>query len=660
MRKPRSPRPSISSPALTSPGTGLTNTDPQFCPPGWCSRRQRTISATRAAASTGVARGAATAEPRARRRAVRAASHGSGARAARGPTCTRRPNACRATASRRRRAPSSMSEPWPPAFMCTAPPIEPGMPTAHSKPGESRRCGAPGEHGERHRAAGRDRRAVRRRRRLAEVDVATPCRRATRRCPRTPRRRRACSNRARRRAAGVRRRAGPRRRAGGRRSTRADEQCCRPTDAIRGVRRQRLVTRRQRRRAGGRRARRRRGSSASRHLRTAVTGGAAPRRGGRRCRHIPSRCTRRRHRTSSATKRITSSRRGSHTTRARRVGVEHGVDDQLAGHARDRRRARGVDIGDHDHVGVDERVGVLAPHLGDAVIAVRLEHGDDPLPPVAAARGPRRARRRSRRADGRSRRRTSPRRRHRGRRSGAPRLRTGRAPTARRRTAHRRSSAIAAAPAALATLWRPRSGRAISPNRDRRRSQREREPAGLGDGIDHPVVGVVVEPVRDASRRPARRCAPALLVVGARAPADRAPARRSGRTRRRCPSNVPYWSRWSTSTLVRIVPCNGQFEVGAVALVGLDDQPLPTRPLCAGAHVGDVATDDEARSQTRVGEDQHQHRRRRRLAVRSGDGQRLGLGADRRQDARPAQDRDPVPRRRPAARRCGPGSPTRR
>ena len=44
MRSPRRPSPSTSSPALTSPGTGLTNTEPQFCPPGWCSRRQRTIS----------------------------------------------------------------------------------------------------------------------------------------------------------------------------------------------------------------------------------------------------------------------------------------------------------------------------------------------------------------------------------------------------------------------------------------------------------------------------------------------------------------------------------------------------------------------------------------------------------------------------------------
>ena len=34
IRKPRRPRLSISPPAVTSPGTGFTNTDPQFCPPG--------------------------------------------------------------------------------------------------------------------------------------------------------------------------------------------------------------------------------------------------------------------------------------------------------------------------------------------------------------------------------------------------------------------------------------------------------------------------------------------------------------------------------------------------------------------------------------------------------------------------------------------------
>ena len=41
---PGGPSPSTTAPAET-PGTGLTNTDPAFWPPGWCSRRQRTISA---------------------------------------------------------------------------------------------------------------------------------------------------------------------------------------------------------------------------------------------------------------------------------------------------------------------------------------------------------------------------------------------------------------------------------------------------------------------------------------------------------------------------------------------------------------------------------------------------------------------------------------
>ena len=83
-----------------------------------------------------------------------------------------------------------------------------------------------------------------------------------------------------------------------------------------------------------------------------------------------------------------------------------------------------------------------------------------------------------------------------------------------------------------------------------------------------------------------------------------------------------------------------QLEVGAVALVGLDDEPLPARPLRAGADVGDVAADDEARPQARLGEDQHQHRRRGRLAVGAGDRERAGLGADRGEHPRAAQRRD--------------------
>ena len=77
-----------------------------------------------------------------------------------------------------------------------------------------------------------------------------------------------------------------------------------------------------------------------------------------------------------------------------------------------------------------------------------------------------------------------------------------------------------------------------------------------------------------------------------------------------------------------------QLQMRAVALVGLDDEPLAAGPLRAGAHVGDVAADDEARPPAGLGEHQHQHRRGRRLAVRAGDGERLGLGADRRPASR--------------------------
>ena len=57
MRWPRRPRPSTRPPAVTSPGTGLTNTEPQFWPPGWCSRRHRTISAIVASARLAIAGG---------------------------------------------------------------------------------------------------------------------------------------------------------------------------------------------------------------------------------------------------------------------------------------------------------------------------------------------------------------------------------------------------------------------------------------------------------------------------------------------------------------------------------------------------------------------------------------------------------------------------
>ena len=83
-----------------------------------------------------------------------------------------------------------------------------------------------------------------------------------------------------------------------------------------------------------------------------------------------------------------------------------------------------------------------------------------------------------------------------------------------------------------------------------------------------------------------------------------------------------------------------QLQVRAVALVGLDDEPFAAGPLRAGSHVGDIAADDEARPPPRLGQDQHEHRRRGGLAVGAGDGQRLGLGADRRQHPGPTERED--------------------
>jgi hypothetical protein len=76
-----------------------------------------------------------------------------------------------------------------------------------------------------------------------------------------------------------------------------------------------------------------------------------------------------------------------------------------------------------------------------------------------------------------------------------------------------------------------------------------------------------------------------------------------------------------------------QGEVCAVALVGLDHQPLPSCPLRPRAHVGDVAADDEAGARTGLGQDEHQHRGGGGLAVCAGDCERLCHRADRREHA---------------------------
>ena len=60
---------------------------------------------------------------------------------------------------------AAMSEPWPPAFMRTAPPIEPGTPTAHSNPVKAAAAVRRATTGKRGRSPGRHRRTVDRRRR---------------------------------------------------------------------------------------------------------------------------------------------------------------------------------------------------------------------------------------------------------------------------------------------------------------------------------------------------------------------------------------------------------------------------------------------------------------------------------------------------------------
>jgi hypothetical protein len=62
------------------------------------------------------------------------------------------------------------------------------------------------------------------------------------------------------------------------------------------------------------------------------------------------------------------------------VGVQDGVDDELAGHAGDGLLAGGVDGGDDEQVGAGERVGEAAPQVAGARVAVRLEHAHDPPP----------------------------------------------------------------------------------------------------------------------------------------------------------------------------------------------------------------------------------------------------------------------------------------
>ena len=126
----------------------------------------------------------------------------------------------------------------------------------------------------------------------------------------------------------------------------------------------------------------------------------------------PSVITRSPGRACSSSQRARSSRRGD----VGDVGVAGSRDrahERLAGDAGDRLLAGGVDVADHDHVGVVERAREVGEQIAGARVAVRLERGDDAAAGEAARARPR-AWRAPRPGGGRSRRRpvtppTSPR-----------------------------------------------------------------------------------------------------------------------------------------------------------------------------------------------------------------------------------------------------------
>ena len=284
-----------------------------------------------------------------------------------------------------------MSEPCPPAFIRTAPPTEPGTPTAHSNPVSPAAAVRRASTGSATAAAGDDA-PRRRRRRHVERDLG---RRGERHgdARRSPRRRPAGSSRARPRAPAARSPHAPRRRERGRRRSRRRRTApaapptryvvsgASGTSALGAVAPSDRQPRRRRRRAVDRWPR----SSAI----TGSLGATAS--------------------TSSGSVAMSPQPIEMHTSPARELAGEE-LDQVVAARAATRHacvgwasstalttslpvtpgigvRARRVDLGEHHDVGVDERVGVVGPHHGHAVEAVGLEHGDDPLPAVAAVAG---------------------------------------------------------------------------------------------------------------------------------------------------------------------------------------------------------------------------------------------------------------------------------
>ena len=132
---PRRPRPSIRLPALTSPGTGLTNTEPAVLAARLVlaapahdlgDRRLGRRRGRRARSCSRARRARPGASPRSEPRKRRPSSPA-------GHVARRRSPAARSNTSTSTRH-AAMSEPCPPAFIRTAPPTEPGTPTAHSNP----------------------------------------------------------------------------------------------------------------------------------------------------------------------------------------------------------------------------------------------------------------------------------------------------------------------------------------------------------------------------------------------------------------------------------------------------------------------------------------------------------------------------------------------
>ncbi len=71
-----------------------------------------------------------------------------------------------------------------------------------------------------------------------------------------------------------------------------------------------------------------------------------------------------------------------------------------------------------------------------------------------------------------------------------------------------------------------------------------------------------------------------------------------------------------------------KLQMGAVALISFNDEPIAPRPLGTGANIAHVAADHKVWSEASFGEDQHEHRRCRGLAVGARDRHRLCLRAD--------------------------------